>query len=122
MFQKIGRNDPCTCHSGLKFKHCCGKTAVFDAEGFLHRARISFTDEEAPEIGAREGAIIVKVQTALNDPSLPALIYDRGRTFERHVDIDQVRERMAGRVKAFFYARLSYGQLVLEDEAPSQAW
>ena len=22
---KIGRNDPCFCGSGLKFKHCCGK-------------------------------------------------------------------------------------------------
>jgi len=23
--QKIGRNDPCPCGSGLKYKHCCGK-------------------------------------------------------------------------------------------------
>lgn len=23
--QKIGRNDPCPCGSGKKFKHCCGK-------------------------------------------------------------------------------------------------
>ncbi|WP_231461683.1 YecA family protein [Pedobacter sp. Leaf132] len=23
--RRIGRNDPCPCHSGLKFKHCCGK-------------------------------------------------------------------------------------------------
>jgi len=23
--KKIGRNDPCPCGSGLKFKHCCGK-------------------------------------------------------------------------------------------------
>lgn len=22
---KVGRNDPCTCGSGKKFKHCCGK-------------------------------------------------------------------------------------------------
>jgi hypothetical protein len=22
---KIGRNDPCPCHSGKKYKHCCGK-------------------------------------------------------------------------------------------------
>jgi SEC-C motif-containing protein len=22
---KIGRNDPCTCGSGLKYKKCCGK-------------------------------------------------------------------------------------------------
>ncbi len=24
---KIGRNDPCTCGSGKKYKHCCGKNA-----------------------------------------------------------------------------------------------
>ncbi len=23
--QKVGRNDPCPCGSGLKFKKCCGK-------------------------------------------------------------------------------------------------
>ncbi|WP_350668813.1 SEC-C metal-binding domain-containing protein, partial [Pseudoalteromonas sp. 69-MNA-CIBAN-0232] len=22
---KVGRNDPCPCGSGQKFKHCCGK-------------------------------------------------------------------------------------------------
>ena len=25
---KIGRNDPCHCGSGKKYKHCCGKTTV----------------------------------------------------------------------------------------------
>ncbi|MBN1402737.1 MAG: SEC-C domain-containing protein [Anaerolineae bacterium] len=24
---KVGRNDPCPCGSGLKYKHCCGKRA-----------------------------------------------------------------------------------------------
>lgn len=24
---KVGRNDPCTCGSGKKYKHCCGKNA-----------------------------------------------------------------------------------------------
>ena len=23
--EKVGRNDPCPCGSGLKYKHCCGK-------------------------------------------------------------------------------------------------
>ena len=23
---KVGRNDPCPCKSGKKYKHCCGKT------------------------------------------------------------------------------------------------
>jgi uncharacterized protein YecA (UPF0149 family) len=25
---KIGRNEPCPCGSGKKFKHCCGKTTL----------------------------------------------------------------------------------------------
>ena len=25
---KVGRNDPCPCGSGKKFKHCCGKTTL----------------------------------------------------------------------------------------------
>lgn len=24
--QKVGRNDPCPCGNGLKFKKCCGKS------------------------------------------------------------------------------------------------
>jgi uncharacterized protein len=25
---KVGRNDPCPCGSGVKFKHCCGRTTL----------------------------------------------------------------------------------------------
>jgi uncharacterized protein len=28
IFPKVGRNDPCPCGSGKKFKHCCGKTTL----------------------------------------------------------------------------------------------
>jgi hypothetical protein len=28
MSAKIGRNDPCPCGSGRKYKHCCGKAAT----------------------------------------------------------------------------------------------
>ena len=24
---KVGRNDPCPCGSGKKYKHCCGRNA-----------------------------------------------------------------------------------------------
>lgn len=24
-YNKVGRNDPCPCGSGKKYKHCCGK-------------------------------------------------------------------------------------------------
>ena len=27
---KVGRNDPCPCGSGKKYKHCCGRTAPLD--------------------------------------------------------------------------------------------
>ena len=30
--QKIGRNDPCPCGSGLKYKKCCGRNAGGNAE------------------------------------------------------------------------------------------
>ncbi|HIU26722.1 MAG TPA: SEC-C domain-containing protein, partial [Candidatus Copromorpha excrementigallinarum] len=26
----VGRNDPCPCGSGKKYKHCCGRTAPQD--------------------------------------------------------------------------------------------
>ncbi len=29
MADKIGRNDPCSCGSGKKFKKCCGASEVF---------------------------------------------------------------------------------------------
>ncbi len=44
MTHKIGRNDPCPCGSGKKYKHCCGRPVVPDApaaeshEGAVERA------------------------------------------------------------------------------------
>lgn len=120
--EKIGRNDLCTCHSGLKFKKCCGRAAEFDADGYNYRAHIPLNDGSAPEVGTKEGSLIVKVQTALNDASAPAMIYDRARAFQRFVPSQEVLGRMAGRPKAYFYAELKYGQLVLGEEAPAQGW
>jgi uncharacterized protein YchJ len=28
--KRMGRNDPCLCGSGRKFKRCCGRTSVLD--------------------------------------------------------------------------------------------
>lgn len=122
MIQTIGRNDPCSCLSGLSFEKCCGKDGPFDDEGNMFRVHVPLNDASAPEVGTRAGFVIVKVQTALNDPTHPALVYDRGRALQRHVPVDQVVERMGGRAKVFFYAQLSYGQIVLRDEAPEQGW
>ena len=34
MFMKVGRNEPCYCGSGNKFKHCCGKDSDADTAPF----------------------------------------------------------------------------------------
>lgn len=124
MLTRIGRNERCPCLSGLKYKRCCGRFATFDADGNTYTGHVALNDGSAPEVGSREGQIIVKVQIPLesNQEVAPALIYDRGRTFRRHVPLEEVAARMAGRAKAFFYARLTFGQIVLGDEAPSQGW
>lgn len=92
----------------------------FDAEGVA--IHVSLSDPNKPEIGAREGSTIVKVQLALNGRANPALIYDRGQTFRIMVKPAGVAERMAGRPKAYFYAQVSDGQVTLGDEAPRQDW
>src|SRR6187399_306078 len=119
--RRIGRNDPCPCLSGHKFKKCCGTSVPFDADGNTFETHIPFT-EDVPEVGVRDGYTIVKVQLPLGGADGHALVYAHGRAFRRLVDVATVAERMRGRGKAFFYATLSYGQFVLGDEAPSQEW
>ncbi|MFX5926227.1 SEC-C metal-binding domain-containing protein [Acinetobacter baumannii] len=29
LYEKLGRNDPCTCGSGRKFRHCCMRSGRF---------------------------------------------------------------------------------------------
>ena len=36
--KKIGRNDPCPCGSGKKYKYCCGKNAEASKSGIYYRA------------------------------------------------------------------------------------
>jgi hypothetical protein len=66
--------------------------------------------------------VIVKIQTALSDPTHPSLVYDRDRTFMFHVPEAQVAERMRGRPKVYFYAEVIDDKLALGDEAPDQPW
>lgn len=68
------------------------------------------------------GTLIVKVQTALSNPTLPALIYDRSREVYQTVPVNQVTKKMGGKVKLFFHARINEGRIVLEKEAPWQDW
>jgi hypothetical protein len=120
MMERIARTDRCACHSGREFGKCCGKDVAFDEDGNTYH--VSLTDRSEPETGSREGFVIVKVQIELTNLSHPALIYDRGRTFRHMVEPTQVIMHMKGRPKAFFYAQLKYGQVVLGDEAPEQRW
>lgn len=53
MFKKIGRNDPCPCGSGKKYKHCCmraDEAKAFSAEA--SRASLQSSSLEAPKIRA----------------------------------------------------------------------
>jgi hypothetical protein len=34
MMEKVGRNDPCPCGSGKKYKKCCGKQTSFQQRSF----------------------------------------------------------------------------------------
>lgn len=69
-----------------------------------------------------DGWFIVKVQTALDDPSHPALIYDRERNFFLEVPPEQVEGLMEGRVKRYFHARIRNRLLDLGTVAPDQDW
>jgi ATP-dependent DNA ligase len=40
--RKIGRNDPCDCDSGKKYKHCCAKAAGRGGELTLQGGRIAY--------------------------------------------------------------------------------
>jgi len=76
-----------------------------------------------PKVGPNDpSAFIVKVQTPLSDPTHPALIYDEMRSFELFEPVEHVAERMAGKAKAFFYAKIVGDKLVLGEGAPDQEW
>jgi hypothetical protein len=66
--------------------------------------------------------LIVKVQTALNNPALDAMVYDETRSLEIFVPADDVKAVMAGRVKAYFFAKVVGDQIALGEEAPWQDW
>jgi len=64
---------------------------------------------------------IVKIQTPLAGDDV-ALIYDKEKSFVLQVPTEEVVARMAGRVKAYFYARVRGTRLALEKSAPDQEW
>lgn len=72
----VGRNDPCTCGSGKKYKKCCGKTNVVDitavVEEELVRIHIGFLEEgfdrrEYNELEMRSRKWNSVIQDALKD-------------------------------------------------------
>ena len=132
--RNYGRNDACPCLSGLKVKKCCGRTgALGTPEGQVGMlVPYPWVDTESPSIGEIPGKTIVKVQIAriggpisvVPDHNQPALVYDRNRSpiWERHIPFEQVEEMMKGRLKAFFYSEIKFGQIVFGEEAPWQGW
>lgn len=50
MSAKPGRNDPCPCGSGRKFKHCCGAAAVEPPETLAWRRIRRLLEESNPEL------------------------------------------------------------------------
>lgn len=51
MSKRVGRNDPCTCGSGKKYKKCCGKTAV----------RASLADRKFSVQGAKANSLLERI-------------------------------------------------------------
>lgn len=123
---KIGRNDPCPCLSGLKYKKCCGRSLP---EDLPYSTEVRFRESNAEEVGSVEGQTIVKVQGALDSQDRvittgPVMVYDRARSapFKRYLPYSQVADFMKGRQKVFLYASIKFGQLVFSGEAPWQEW
>lgn len=55
MSQRIGRNDPCLCGSGRKYKHCCLRT-------------VDAVETQWRQLRAAEGRLIPELwRVALND-------------------------------------------------------
>ena len=59
--QKIGRNDPCPCGSGKKYKHCC-----LDRHTTTGQARRTGEEENQPAKKAEEAKLIKRIEKAFS--------------------------------------------------------
>lgn len=69
--------------------------------------------------------MIVKVQlseyTTANKQQM--LIYNKDHTAHYEGDLtDEIRRKMGAKFKAFFYAVVKNGRIIIDDEAPPQFW
>lgn len=125
MIERIGRNDPCPCGSGVKFKKCCAEKlapGMPDAQWIDTRAMQGLS--RGPEIrDPTKPGIVVKVQVPL-DGNPFALVYDRDRTFKALLPVtDELRAQVTGpRGKGYFYATVLAGDVKLLEPAPWQEW
>jgi SEC-C motif len=93
MSQKSGRNDPCPCGSGKKYKHCCGQPAVPEAApAESHQGAIALAMGWLAQ-HHRKG-FAAALQTVLDDAALE--IFDD--------DEEQARAAVAGLDKTKFHA------------------
>lgn len=69
---------------------------------------------------------IVKVQVPLatNDSDPKALIYNKNRSFETFVPVAEVKKKMSGEFKKFFYCDIDIvtKKVKLDAPAPLQDW
>ncbi|HEX9887387.1 MAG TPA: SEC-C metal-binding domain-containing protein [Longimicrobiales bacterium] len=109
---RAGRNDPCPCGSGRKFKKCCGKADGSKALGPVEWGR-------RPELVTMDGQplCLTRSHYAVSDEAALVAVLagcpelDEGeddRSFTWGVDLDQDEKRILGHV------RLEDGGLVLE--------
>lgn len=78
---KIGRNDPCTCMSGKKYKKCCAKLSG-DVRALVEQNKLSFIDLE-----------YVYTNEEVADLEVYIFLYYSRRTFEYIVVVFEFSER-----------------------------
>lgn len=69
--------------------------------------------------------MIVKVQissyTTANKQQM--IIYNKEHTAHFEGDLtEEVKRKMGAKLKAYFYAVVKYGRIIIDDEAPPQFW
>lgn len=118
-----GRNDPCACGSGRKFKHCCGKVAPAPAS--------APQDAGALQLGIRllnggrpQEALPVLERAAALQPRSAQVHFLRGRALEAlgwHTEAAQAYEQAIGLAPAYAEAHAQLGVVRMVQERRPEA-
>lgn len=74
---------------------------------------------ELPKEGEK---LLVKIQMPLAGRRDMALVYDKSRTWQLFVPVEDVEEKMRGEDKRYFSAHIKNKELVIDDDAIEQTW